>query len=49
VDAVCLNFVVTYFEHYDNNGQKDFKVGRGQGAGAEWERVGCGRKAHGVK
>ncbi|EFN55259.1 hypothetical protein CHLNCDRAFT_134595 [Chlorella variabilis] len=25
-DAAALNFVVTYFEHYDNNEKRDFKV-----------------------
>lgn len=26
MDAVVLNFVLTYFEHYDNNEQRDFKA-----------------------
>lgn len=26
-DAAVLNFVVSYFEHFDNNDRKDFKVG----------------------
>ncbi len=26
-DAAVLNFVVNYFEHFDNNDRKDFKVG----------------------
>lgn len=25
-DAVVLNFITNYYEHYDNNGQKDFKA-----------------------
>lgn len=26
-EAVALNFVVNYFDHWDNNGRKDYKVG----------------------
>jgi len=26
LDAAALNFVMNYYEHYDNNGQKDYKV-----------------------
>ncbi|KAL4420307.1 hypothetical protein ABPG77_001397 [Micractinium sp. CCAP 211/92] len=26
IDAVALNFITNYYEHYDNNGQKDFKA-----------------------
>ena len=34
IDACALNFVLTYFQHYDNNDRKDFKVGGVLGGGA---------------
>lgn len=37
LDAAMLNFVVRYFEHYDNNDRQDFKVG---GAWWGWAAVG---------
>ena len=42
LDAAVLNFVVTYFEHCDNNARADFKV-RGGAVRCGAGRGGAGR------